>query len=108
MDFLARVEPVIGVERLIQMEIDEEGDDVGPPIDILRITRGGPNGSGANLMPLSRAQVMCWDRGRPARNEREARNLWEIGRILSLSRLRLICGRDARGPSQPLESFQTI
>ena len=38
MDFLARVEPVIGVERLIQMEIDEEGDDVGPPIDILRLT----------------------------------------------------------------------
>ncbi len=41
MDFLARVEPVVGVERLIQMEIDEEGDDVGPPIDILRITRRG-------------------------------------------------------------------
>jgi len=41
MDFLARVQPVVGVERLIQMEIDEEGDDVGPPIDILRITRSG-------------------------------------------------------------------
>jgi len=41
MDFLARVQPVVGVERLIQMEIDEEGDDVGPPIDILRITRRG-------------------------------------------------------------------
>jgi len=41
MDFLARVEPVVGVERLIQMEIDEEGDDVGPPIDILRITGRG-------------------------------------------------------------------
>jgi hypothetical protein len=41
MDFLARVQPVVGVERLIQMEIDEEGDDVGPPIDILRITRHG-------------------------------------------------------------------
>jgi hypothetical protein len=41
MDFLARVQPVVGVERLIQMEIDEEGDDVGPPIDILRITGRG-------------------------------------------------------------------
>ena len=41
MDFLARVEPIVGVERLIQMEIDEEGDDVGPPIDILRITSRG-------------------------------------------------------------------
>jgi hypothetical protein len=41
MDFLARVQPVVGVERLIQMEIDEEGDDVGPPIDILRITSRG-------------------------------------------------------------------
>jgi hypothetical protein len=41
MDFLAGVQPVVGVERLIQMEIDEEGDDVGPPIDILRITKSG-------------------------------------------------------------------
>jgi len=41
MDFLARVQPVVGVERLIQMEIDEEGDDVGPPIDILRLTSKG-------------------------------------------------------------------
>jgi hypothetical protein len=41
MDYLARVKPVVGVERLIQMEIDEEPDDVGPPIDILRITKRG-------------------------------------------------------------------
>lgn len=41
MDYLARVQPVVGVERLIQMEIDEEPDDVGPPIDILRITKRG-------------------------------------------------------------------
>jgi len=41
MDFLARVDPAVGVERLIQMEIDEEGDDVGPPIDILRLTKSG-------------------------------------------------------------------
>jgi hypothetical protein len=41
MDYLARVPPVVGVERLIQMEIDEEPDDVGPPIDILRVTKRG-------------------------------------------------------------------
>src|SRR6185295_7706134 len=41
MDSLARVPRVVGVERLIQMEIDDEPDDVGPPIDILRITRRG-------------------------------------------------------------------
>lgn len=41
MDYLARVQPVVSVERLIQMEIDEEPDDVGPPIDILRITQRG-------------------------------------------------------------------
>ncbi|HEV7747357.1 MAG TPA: hypothetical protein VGO56_20335 [Pyrinomonadaceae bacterium] len=41
MDYLARVKPVVGVERLIQMEIDDEPDDVGPPIDILRITKRG-------------------------------------------------------------------
>jgi hypothetical protein len=41
MDFLARVRPAVGVERLIQMEIDGEPDDVGPPIDLLRITRRG-------------------------------------------------------------------
>ncbi len=78
MDFLARVEPVIGVERLIQMEIDEEGDDVGPPIDILRITRGEPSGSGANANAVASAQVRCWDCGRPARKAPKARSLWEI------------------------------
>ena len=41
MDFLARAQPAFGVEYLIRLEIEEEGDDVGPPIDILRITRSG-------------------------------------------------------------------
>jgi hypothetical protein len=41
MDFLARAKPAVGVERLIQMEIDDEPDDVGPPIDLLRITKRG-------------------------------------------------------------------
>jgi hypothetical protein len=41
MDFLARAQPAVGVEYLIQLEIEEEADDVGPPIDILRITRRG-------------------------------------------------------------------
>jgi hypothetical protein len=41
MDLLAQIKPVIGVEYLIQLEIEQEGDDVGPPIDILRITRSG-------------------------------------------------------------------
>jgi len=41
MDSLARAQPAVGVEYLIQLEIEEDGDDVGPPIDILRITKRG-------------------------------------------------------------------
>jgi hypothetical protein len=41
MDSLARAQPAVGVEYLIRLEIEEDGEDVGPPIDILRITKRG-------------------------------------------------------------------
>ena len=52
------------------------------------------------------SQVICWDRGRPARNAPQARRLSKILRQ-SISRFALICGRDARGPSKSLECFWT-
>jgi hypothetical protein len=46
-------------------------------------------------------QVIVWDRGRPARNAPQARNL---SKVISktIFALRAHCGRDARGPSNHL------
>jgi len=46
--------------------------------------------------------VPCWDRGRPARNERKTRNVNLTP--LKTARLRRVGGRDARGPRQALET----
>jgi len=50
---------------------------------------------------LSTGQVICWDRGRPARKRAEARRLLEM--LNPFSALRAHCGRDARGRSKSLE-----
>src|SRR5258706_16293699 len=48
--------------------------------------------------------AICWDRGRPARNEREARK-WIRSNLRMTARRRRVCGRDARGPSKSLERY---
>jgi hypothetical protein len=53
-------------------------------------------------MGVNTAQVIVWDRGRPARNAPQARSLWKLFR--SFSRFALICGRDARGPRQSIDA----
>ena len=47
-------------------------------------------------------QVICRDRGRPARNERKARKCTGFYCRMT-ARLRRVCGRDAQGPSKSLE-----
>src|SRR5258705_6916179 len=47
-------------------------------------------------------QVICWDRGRPARHEREARKDLESNGEKCAPERR-VCGRDARGPSKSLD-----
>jgi hypothetical protein len=51
---------------------------------------------------MDQTQVIYWDRGRPARNEREARTALLKG-FPKTTRLSARCGRDARGPSKSLE-----
>ena len=48
-------------------------------------------------------QAICWDRGRPARNERAARKCNHYGKPSRSARLRRVCGRAARGPSKLLD-----
>jgi len=50
-------------------------------------------------------QAIFWDRGRPARNEREARNL-VLASCERLHAFRRVCGRGARGPSKSLECLR--
>jgi len=45
---------------------------------------------------------MCWDRGRPARNERAARTMYWSNLRQTARRWR-VCGRDVRGLSKSLE-----
>ena len=47
----------------------------------------------------------CWDRGRPARNEREARK-WIRDFTSKSYAPPARGGRDARGPSKPLDPIQ--
>jgi hypothetical protein len=49
------------------------------------------------------AQVICWDRGRPARKRAEGAKSLQRVRIVVFA-LRAHCGRDARGPSKSLET----
>ena len=46
--------------------------------------------------------MICWDRGRPARKRAEGAQSFKIALNL-FSRFALICGRDARGPSNTLK-----
>src|SRR6185437_906519 len=61
-----------------------------------------------NVFPLASSHlmkdraVMCWDRGRPARNERVARKRTGFHCQMT-ALLRRVCGRDARGPSTSLD-----
>jgi len=48
-------------------------------------------------------QVNCWDRGRPARKRAAGAQSFRKWLAISFSRFALICGRDARGPSNSLE-----
>jgi hypothetical protein len=48
------------------------------------------------------AQVSCWDRGRPARNERGARK-WVVDKVCKNCAPKARCKRDACGPSSSLE-----
>jgi hypothetical protein len=50
------------------------------------------------------AQVIFWDRGRPARNAPKALSASKVAPN-PFSRFALICGRDARGPRKSLEWF---
>ena len=53
-------------------------------------------------------QAICWDRGRPARNEREARKPEAATESLRKGLRLRRCGRDARGPSEELEPFPKL
>ena len=48
--------------------------------------------------------MIGWDRGRPARNAPQARSLCRIRLEIQFAPAALICGRDARGPSQSLDA----
>ena len=59
---------------------------------------------------MAAAQVIVWDRGRPARTRRR-RGGFQAATFPFIFALRAHCGRDARGPSQSLESslvFQQV
>ena len=48
--------------------------------------------------------MIGWDRGRPARKRATGAQPFKVA-VNSFSRFALICGRDARGPSQSFERF---
>ncbi len=52
-------------------------------------------------------QVTCWDRGRPARNERDSAKMrLHQSRSQKLRALRRVCGRDAAVPANRLTVFR--
>ena len=46
--------------------------------------------------------MICWDRGRPARNAPKVRRVCTLLSLNPFSRCTLCCGQDARGPSNHL------
>ena len=66
-------------------------------------------GSGpvVSLVCDTHSQVICWDRGRPARNAPKARG-FQAAVSLFIFALRAHCGRDARGPSKSLDWLNVL
>jgi hypothetical protein len=56
-----------------------------------------------NERPCNAGRRIHWDRGRPARNEREARRVFDTHSTANTSRLRRVAGQTAAGPCK--ESF---